>query len=160
MRCIIFVERKIATRVLASLLGSIEVLSSRLRFQPLAGKSSGLNVMNHKLQQHVVDSFRDGKVSISDIFWPNCATCWKVIGLKCVIHLPGHEELCYYTGSASSIMTRVINLYQMFSYGGGCRCFVTRSWEIEVKIGLECVNCFPTLSCRNLVLKTTEQVLS
>ncbi|KAG0565599.1 hypothetical protein KC19_7G000600 [Ceratodon purpureus] len=64
MRCIIFVERKIATRVLASLLGSIEVLSSRLRFQPLAGKSAGLNVMNRKLQQHVVESFRDGKVNV------------------------------------------------------------------------------------------------
>jgi ERCC4-related helicase len=67
MRCIIFVERKIATRVLASLLGSIEVLSSRFRFQPLAGKGAGLNVMNRKLQQHVVESFRDGEVSISTV---------------------------------------------------------------------------------------------
>lgn len=70
MRCIIFVERKIATRVLASLLSSLELLSSKLRFQPLSGKSTGFNVMNRKLQQHVVESFRDGEVSISDVFFP------------------------------------------------------------------------------------------
>ena len=85
MRCIIFVERKIATRVLASLLGSIEVLSSRLCFQPLAGKSAGLNVMNRKLQQHVVEAFRDGKVSINVIVFPYRATHWEVLGSDCVI---------------------------------------------------------------------------
>jgi len=58
------VERKIATRVLASLLSGIKALSSGFRFQSLAGKSAGLNVMSRKVQQDVVESFRDGKVGI------------------------------------------------------------------------------------------------
>lgn len=64
MRCIIFVERKITTRVLASLLSSIEVLSPAFRFQSLAGKNSGSNDMNHKHQQNVVESFRNGEVNV------------------------------------------------------------------------------------------------
>lgn len=60
-------ERKIATRVLASLLSSIEDVSPGFRFQSLAGKGAGLNVMNRKAQQDVVESFRDGKVGIFDV---------------------------------------------------------------------------------------------
>lgn len=65
MRCIIFVERKITTRVLASLLGDIDFLS-QLSFKPLAGKSAGLNEMNRKNQQLIVDSFRNGKVDVNN----------------------------------------------------------------------------------------------
>lgn len=72
-------ERKIATRVLASLLSSIKALSSGFRFHSLAGKSAGLNVMNRKLQQDVVESFRDGKVGILVWSLPNCANFCKVI---------------------------------------------------------------------------------
>lgn len=82
MRCIIFVERKITTRVLASLLSSIEVLSPAFRFQSLAGKNSGSNDMNHKHQQNVVESFRNGEVGIIG-----------VVAAKLCELLRGHDSL-------------------------------------------------------------------
>lgn len=82
MRCIIFVERKIATRVLASLLSGIKALSPGFRFQSLAGKGAGLNVMNRKVQQDVVEAFRDGKVGI-----------FRVAAAKLCKFLQGHRCL-------------------------------------------------------------------
>jgi len=68
MRCIIFVERKIATLVLANLLSDIKALSLGFRFQSLAGKGVGLNVMNCKVHQDVVEAFGDVRL----VFWCGC----------------------------------------------------------------------------------------
>ncbi len=62
MRCIVFVERKIATKVLADFLSSIAMFASSLQFQPLAGKTEGMDAMTRKLQQEAVQSFRAGHV--------------------------------------------------------------------------------------------------
>ncbi|KAH8932656.1 hypothetical protein BDL97_19G085500 [Sphagnum fallax] len=64
MRCIVFVERKIATKVLADFLSSIAMFASSLQFQPLAGKTEGMDAMTRKLQQEAVQSFRAGHVNV------------------------------------------------------------------------------------------------
>jgi ERCC4-related helicase len=62
MRCIVFVERKIATKVLAYFLSSIAMFASSLQFQSLAGKTEGMDAMTRKSQQEAVQSFRAGHV--------------------------------------------------------------------------------------------------
>jgi endoribonuclease Dicer len=64
MRCIVFVERKIATKVLAYFLSSIAMFASSLQFRSLAGKTEGMDSMTRKLQQEAVQSFRAGHVNV------------------------------------------------------------------------------------------------
>ncbi|XP_031388051.1 endoribonuclease Dicer homolog 2 isoform X2 [Punica granatum] len=64
IRCIIFVERIITASVLHSLLNELLHKHNSWRSKSIAGNSSGLLRQSRKLQQEIVEEFREGKVNI------------------------------------------------------------------------------------------------